>query len=483
MKILKKLQYHSKKIPLFKAIEGEYFNCNYKELYLTVNNIQKFLLSIPNLKKIIIFGEKKSLAYPIILAALKSKITYVPINSDTPKSRVNKIARLTNSQLIFCVSNNLIKIKGIQTIQIDNFKFLKKKFSIKKKNNKHSNKIAYTIFTSGSTGEPKGVNISYKALEFYCTWLEKKFRVYKKRCSQFSEISFDLSITDIYGTIISGGTICAVESNFYKNFPGRFIYDKKIDYTVIVPSVIDLINKGNNLSGKYFKTLKNIFFCGEPLKKNHLDLIFKAKKNLKILNTYGPTEFTVSCTEILLSNKNYKNYCEKFISIGKPIKGTKFKILKVNKKNNRNNQGLLLLNGKQLFDGYISDKKIENRIIKYKNQKFYNTGDIIKKINKNYYFIKRDDRQIKKNGYRIELDEIDNLIQNKIKLDFCKSFYKYSKIIVVIKSNQKRNFIEEIITRYLPKYMMPNKIIYIKKIPLNKNFKVDNNKIYKSISK
>ena len=44
LKILKKLQYHSKKIPLFKAIEGEYFNCNYKELYLTVNNIQKFLL-------------------------------------------------------------------------------------------------------------------------------------------------------------------------------------------------------------------------------------------------------------------------------------------------------------------------------------------------------------------------------------------------------------------------------------------------------
>lgn len=483
MKILKKLEYYSKKIPHFKAIEGEYFNCDYKELNLTVNNIQKFLLSIPNLKKIIIFGEKKSLAYPIILASIKSKITYVPLSSDTPKSRIRKIIKLTKSQLILSVSNKLIKIKGVRTIKINNFNSLKKNYFSKKNYNKYNNKIAYTIFTSGSTGEPKGVNISYKSLEFYCNWLEKKFKAYKKKCSQFSEISFDLSVVDIYGTIISGGTICAVESNFYKNFPGRFIFDKKINYTVIVPSVIDLINKGNNLSAKYFKTLKNIFFCGEPLKKNHLDLIFRAKKNLKILNTYGPTEFTVSCTEILLSNKNYKNYCKKYISIGKPIKGTKFRILKENRKFNEKDRGLLLLSGKQLFDGYVSDKIIENRIIKHNKQKFYNTGDIIQKIDNNYYFIKRDDRQIKKNGYRIELDEIENLIQKKIKLDFCKSFYKFAKIILVIKSNKNKNLIEKILKKYLPEYMMPNKIILIKKIPLNKNFKVDNNKIYKSISK
>ena len=75
------------------------------------------------------------------------------------------------------------------------------------------------------------------------------------------------------------------------------------------------------------------------------------------------------------------------------------------------------------------------------------------------------------------------MIQKKIKLDFCKSFYKFAKIILVIKSNKNKNLIEKILKKYLPEYMMPNKIILIKKIPLNKNFKVDNNKIYKSISK
>ena len=249
-----------------------------------------------------------------------------------------------------------------------------------------------------------------------------------------------------------------------------------------MPSVIDLMHKGNNLSNKYLSSLKKIFFCGEPLKKSQLDLIFKAKKNIKILNSYGPTEFTVSCSQIELSKKNYNKYCKRFVSIGKPIAGTVFKIFKSKKKFNKQKQGILLLNGKQLFDGYISSEKIEDRVLKYNSKKFYNTGDIVQKIKNNFYFIKRDDSQIKKNGFRIELDEIDNLIQGKIKTDFCKSFFKFSNINLLIKSKKSKKFIIKMLEKYLPHYMIPDKIIFIKSVPLNKNFKIDNKKIYKSIT-
>ena len=427
------------------------------------------------------FWRKKSLAYPIMLACLKSKITYVPLNSDTPNYRINKILEITKSQLFISVSNKSIKIKKIKFFKINDFNFLKKSNFLKRNHNRNNN-IAYIIFTSGSTGNPKGVKISYKALDYYCNWLKKKFKVFKKKCSQFSEISFDLSVVDIYGTLISGGTICSVENDFYKKFPGKFIFDKKINYSVFVPSVIDLMHKGNNLSNKYLSSLKKIFFCGEPLKKSQLDLIFKAKKNIKILNSYGPTEFTVSCSQIELSKKNYNKYCKRFVSIGKPIAGTVFKIFKSKKKFNKQKQGILLLNGKQLFDGYISSEKIEDRVLKYNSKKFYNTVDIVQKIKNNFYFIKRDDSQIKKNGFRIELDEIDNLIQGKIKTDFCKSFFKFSKINLEIKSKKSKKFILKKLEKYLPHYMIPDKIIFIKSVPLNKNFKIDNKKIYKSIT-
>ena len=146
------------------------------------------------------------------------------------------------------------------------------------------------------------------------------------------------------------------------------------------------------------------------------------------------------------------------------------------KKFNKQKQGILLLNGKQLFDGYISSEKIEDRVLKYNSKKFYNTGDIVQKIKNNFYFIKRDDSQIKKNGFRIELDEIDNLIQGKIKTDFCKSFFKFSKINLVIKSKKSKKFIIKMLEKYLPHYMIPDKIIFIKSVPLNKNFKIDNKK-------
>ena len=127
-------------------------------------------------------------------------------------------------------------------------------------------------------------------------------------------------------------------------------------------------------------------------------------------------------------------------------------------------------------------EKIEYRVLKYNSKKFYNTGDIVNKIKNNFYFIKKDDSQIKKNGFRIELDEIDNLIQGKIKTDFCKSFFKFSKINLIIKSKKSKKFIIKILEKYLPHYMIPDKIIFIKSVPLNKKFKIDNKKIYKSIT-
>ena len=184
MKIIKQLKYYSKVTPDLNAIEGDYFNSNYKNLYLIVKNIQNFLQSIPNLKCLIIFGEKKSLAYPIMLACLKSKITYVPLNSDTPNYRINKILEITKSQLFISVSNKSIKIKKIKFFKINDFNFLKKSNFLKRNHNRNNN-IAYIIFTSGSTGNPKGVKISYKALDYYCNWLKKKFKVFKKMFSIF----------------------------------------------------------------------------------------------------------------------------------------------------------------------------------------------------------------------------------------------------------------------------------------------------------
>ena len=124
-----------------------------------------------------------------------------------------------------------------------------------------NNNLAYIIFTSGSTGEPKGVCISRKSLDNYVKWLKLNFNIKKGfNCSQFPEISFDLSVADIYGTLCSGGTLIPAKTMYDKLFPGRFIKDKKINFLVCVPSLIDVIKNSSGLTKKKNLHLLNQFF-------------------------------------------------------------------------------------------------------------------------------------------------------------------------------------------------------------------------------
>ena len=162
-----------------------------------------------------------------------------------------------------------------------------------------------------------------------------------------------------------------------------------------------------------------MFFCGEVLKKIHVDKIFNQNKNVKILNTYGPTEKTVSCTELLLTYKNFKKYAYPNVSIGKSIKNMKIGLINKLKKN----EGELYISGPQLSVGYLNNEKLNNlKFVNLNNKKVFLTGDICKVSKGKYYFLNRKDRQIKLFGNRIELNEIDCVIGEIFKVYLIRLF-------------------------------------------------------------
>ena len=254
--------------------------------------------------------------------------TYIPISSNMPTKRIIKIISKGKASIIICNSR---KVKFYKNIFPKKIFFTEKNLSVKKNNYvsnpKKDNNLAYIIFTSGSTGEPKGVCISRKSLDHYVKWLNTNFNIKKGyNCSQFPEISFDLSVADIYGTLSSGGTLIPAKTLYDKLFPGRFIRNK-IDFLVCVPSLIDIIKNSSELTKQNLKSLKSIFFCGEALLKAQVKSILRVKKNLRIINAYGPTEATVSCTHKEVSSKDLNNKKFHSISIGSAIPGTKIKLL------------------------------------------------------------------------------------------------------------------------------------------------------------
>ena len=451
----KKLFTISKKNKHKTAISLKKKEINFEKFWNSCKETIKILKS-NRIKSLAFIADSKYQDYVLVATCLISNVTYIPLNKNLPASKIKKILKNTKIDAIF---------------EKNKFTILKNK---KKLENIDNEEIAYIIFTSGSTGEPKGVKISRKSAEHYTKYLLKLFKNIKgKKFMQFANLGFDLSVVDVYGSIFSGSEL-HVPSEFDRQFPIKFIKEKKINIIVCVPSFVDILTISPGLNSNDFKSLKTFFFCGEALYPRQLEKLFGFNNNLITINAYGPTEATVSCTEIKLNKNNYKKFSRGSISIGKPINKMGLKFLTKGKYKE------MYIAGPQLSLGYYGKKKLNFDKFKFINGKrYFKTGDLIKSVNNNIYFAKRDDNQIKIKGYRVELSEIENEINSIIKLPVC-SIYKNKKITCFVET-KKKIFLDEILFKLkkkIPNYMLPNKISPIKKIPKNINGKINRRKLF-----
>lgn len=465
----------SKKFPSSIALKFSSKKYTYKNFYNLISNFSdKISLQKKNAITAII-GEKDILSYVSIFSVLMSGGTYVPLSQNIPKNRIVKIIKKSKASIIICKSDRVETYKKNFPKKIF---FTEKSLSYEKKlskiKNKKPNKLAYIIFTSGSTGEPKGVCISRKSLDHYVKWLNSKIKIKMgDNCSQFPEISFDLSVADIFGTLCSGGTLVPASTTYNKLFPGRFIKSNKINFLVCVPSLIDIIKNSSDLTKTNLKSLKSIFFCGEALLKSQVENILNVKKNIKIINAYGPTEATVSCTYKDVSYKDLRNKKFHSISIGKSIPGMKIKLLDNGKLSKK--RGEILIYGDQVADGYLDKKENKDKFFFSKKKVlFFKTGDYVVIDKNQMYFKSRIDNQVKIKGHRIELDEITSCL-TRFGLKKNHTIAIDDKIISLYIHTKKfhQKSINDFLKKNIPEYMIPDYIFKIKNFPYNQNNKLN----------
>ncbi len=483
--IFQKLSQISKKFPDLIAIRESTKEYSYKSFFNMATNISGEILSKKKNSITAIIGEKDILSYVSIFGVLISGGTYIPISSQLPIKRIINIISKAKANIIICNSNKVNLYKKI---------FPKKIFFTEKNlspytnnhpiNSNRNNKLAYIIFTSGSTGEPKGVCISRKSLDLYVKWMNLNFKIKRGfNCSQFPEMSFDLSVADIYGTLCSGGTLVPAKTSYDRLFPGRFIKTNKINFLVCVPSLIDVIKNSSGLTKNNLKSLKTIFFCGEALLKTQVESIFKVKKNIRIINAYGPTETTVSCTHKEVHYKDLKNKKFHSISIGKPIPGIKIKLSDNGKFSEK--RGEIIIYGNQVADGYLNKKQNKNKFFfSKKNQPYFKTGDYVVVFNNEMYFKNRIDNQVKIKGHRIELDEITSSL-TRYGIKKIQTIAFDNKIVAFYTDKKKYNkkSVDVFLKKNIPEYMIPNYLFHIKKFPLTENIKLNVNNLIKLAKK
>ena len=156
--------------------------------------------------------------------------------------------------------------------------------------------IAYLLFTSGSTGRPKGVGVTHGNVRAFIETIAERYGIDERdRCSQTFDLTFDLSVFDMFVAWERGACLCC-PSERELMAPGSFIRRAGLTVWFSVPSTGAFMRKLGMLKPDSYPSLRWSLFCGEPLPDEVARKWAAAAPNSTVENLYGPTEATIACT-------------------------------------------------------------------------------------------------------------------------------------------------------------------------------------------
>ncbi|HEU5364609.1 MAG TPA: AMP-binding protein, partial [Hanamia sp.] len=420
--------------------------------------------------------------YATIVACLLSGITYVPVEPTHPDERNNHVVELSSLNMI-CSSNLKSVSQNFYTHHRDKFfKLSKNTDKVGPASINPTENPAYILFTSGTTGRPKGVPITRENLMAFVYNINKTGIVNSKedRFLQIFDLTFDASVFSYLIPLLNGACIFTLKKTSMKYIEAIELISKHaITHVFTVPSFLSYVEP-------YFKeisllTIRYWLFCGEALQTKYLHSWQVCLPNAKIFNHYGPTEATVFCTSYDCSSGFIKDD-HGIICIGKPFEGTTFELFDNAEHITENFEtGELCISSVQLTKGYINNKKEnQQKFFKYNGSIYYRTGDLCFRDTAGDYFFKgRSDAQIKINGYRVELREIENAALTiaglKEAVALAVDTLKITRIVlfVVGQTRYSENDFRSLLGEKLPEYMIPMKVIFISNMPYSLNGKID----------
>ncbi|MGM2841758.1 amino acid adenylation domain-containing protein [Bacillus cereus group sp. Bce002] len=421
-----------------------------------------------------VLGERKIETVSAILGILKIGAAYIPLSPDIPKERKDKIIADSKCEKIIDIDliSKILKEESTRDIEIIN----------------HPGDVAYTIYTSGSTGMPKGVVIKHQAVVNTILDVNSKFNVTEEdKVIGLSNLSFDLSVYDIFGTFAAGATLVLIEDQRDVKTVREIVLQKGITIWNSVPKVMEmLIDYSESIHSEVIDysnlpNLRLVLLSGDWIPLSLPERIKEQFVGSEVISLGGATEASIWSIyypiEQILEEWNSIPY-------GYPLSNQKYYVLNFAQELcPLGVKGDLYIGGSGLAEGYLNDsKKTEMIFIEHpKYGRLYKTGDIGKMASKGYIeFLGRDDSQIKIRGYRVELSEIENTIMKYPGI-------KAVKVLNIVKENKSSslqayivgdkkwtsNNMTQFLGNKLPSYMIPSSFIQVNSIPLTNNGKVN----------
>jgi D-alanine--poly(phosphoribitol) ligase subunit 1 len=406
--------------------------------------------------------------YASIIACWSSGYAYVPLHPTNPEERTRTIIKEAGVDLV------LDPAAGQEELTSEPATDLPVVIP-------DDDQLLYILFTSGSTGVPKGVPITYKnvrtfvdsyhALGFDCDASD--------RFLQMFDLTFDVSVASYLIPLLMGACTYTVPAEGIKYMNVfRLIQKYQVTFASIVPSIINYLKP-------YFSeiSLPYLRYCVLTAEASNLKVVqewARCLPNGQVINLYGPTEATIWCVGYFYDDSRPKAYNEMLI-IGKPFRNVD--VLIVDERGNevaRGEKGEMLVAGGQITPGYINNEERNRTAFIIKGgQRYYNTGDVCYvDEDGDIYYCGRADHQVKIQGFRIELSEIEVAARQLFSLNTAAVVYRNAlgvqQIGLFIESYAGEvESVRDALGKKLPYYMIPSTIKVVDSLPYNNSGKID----------
>jgi amino acid adenylation domain-containing protein len=349
---------------------------------------------------------------------------------------------------------------------------------------------AYIIYTSGTTGIPKGVVVEHGSLlnladallsTIYAPrWAEAQVRV-----ALLASFSFDASLQQIVAALLGGHALHVVSDERHKDPAAlhRFLEDRHIDVCDGTPSLFSLLSD-YWLDHRLGTSVSTFILGGEALRSDHLSRFFScgAHHAACIFNAYGPTECCVDATLHRFDVANYRDYVVP--PIGRPLPNTDISV------RSHNGEALppgvpgeLWIRGAGVARGYHGDRELTgSRFVEAEGCRWYRTGDIGRCQHDGvFFFVGREDQQVKVGGYRVEIGEIEAVLnrcplirQSVVRADdFGGNGVRTLAAYFVSSGEVDASRIRAYLANHLPAYAIPSHFVELDRLPVTASGKID----------
>ena len=440
---------------------------------------------------IAVLAERDSYAYVMREGALKSGGAFLPIDPEYPEDRIRFILEDSGAKLLVTKRNILeARSEMFQALGALGVRLICIEDAVQDGNRDDLNvevpydSLAYVIYTSGSTGKPKGVMLTNRNLVNFVDDNEKNHEIlgYTRRghvSLAIAALTFDFSIMEEFVPLANGMTVVLATHDEIMNplMLGKLMTDNHVDVMSCTPSyLMNMLDMGEFTDAftDAVKALKSVDMGAEAFPPALYEKLKEINPDICIMNGYGPTEATISCTMQIVEDTDN-------ITIGIP--NVNVHVTTVDRDGRLQGLGALgelVIMGDGVGRGYIGrDDLTKKSFIRLLDMPAYRSGDLVRiRENGDIEYHGRIDNQVKLRGLRVELGEIESVIGSYPGIRSC--------IVIVIKKETEYLAayftadsvidIEDLkahLASQLTAYMIPQAFMQLEEMPLTANGKID----------